>query len=191
MMARVGRSIWQNALLIVCLGLAPHLGLATDLVSQLKDLGTRFALIVESQEIDEAPVWSPDGRRLAINVGAKWSAMDVKSIVLRQGTWHHQEIIAVAHPMPPLEDVPDADVRAWRKTNRSDPHRLTTRTGVLIALEPEGFGTTFRVTRPGSAPDVLWTTSLESCHSLSLSPDETMAAFLCERNGLVVFAVPP
>ena len=96
----------------------------------------------------------------------------------------------VAHPAPKLEDVPESDVRTWLKTSRFDPRRLTTKAGVTIELAPEGLGTVFRVTRKGQEPEDLWKTSLENCHSLSLSPDETMAAFLCELNGLMVYAVP-
>jgi hypothetical protein len=47
------------------------------------------------------------------------------------------------------------------------------------------------VTSREREPEVLWTTGFENCHSLALSPDETLVAFLCELNGLVVFAVPP
>ncbi len=47
------------------------------------------------------------------------------------------------------------------------------------------------MTSKGREADILWKTGLENCHSLALSPDETLVAFLCELNGLVVFAVPP
>ena len=157
----------------------------------MKELGLRFALLVEAPPLDEPPVWSPDGRFLAIHLEKKWSALDIESIVLRMGTWQDRKTIAVPHPEPALKDIPETQVPAWRKAARSDRHRLTTKTGVEIELAPEGFGTAFRVTSKGGEPEILWTTSLESCHSLALSPDESLAAFLCEKNGLLVFAVPP
>ena len=161
------------------------------LVSEMKALGLRFALLVESQAIDESPVWSPDGRFLAINLDQKWSTLNVESVALRMGTWHDRNTIAVAHPPPALQEVSGTEVGTWQKTARFDPHRLTTKTGVTIELAPEDLGTVFRVTSKGLEPEVLWKTSLESCHSLALSPDETLVAFLCELNGLVVFIVPP
>jgi hypothetical protein len=157
----------------------------------MKDLGLRCALLVESQAIDEWPLWSPDGRYLAINLDGKWSKLDTESVVLRMGTWQDRKTIAVAHPNPELQDVSEADVRAWQNTTRFDPRQLVTSTGVTIELAPEGLGTLFRVTSKGLEPEVHWKTSLENCHSLSLSPDETLVAFLCELNGLVAFVVPP
>ena len=157
----------------------------------MKELGLRFALLVEAPPTDEAPLWSPDGRMLAVHLDRKWSALDTGEIVLRMGTWQDRQTIAVPYPEPTLQDVPEAEIRAWQKAARSDRHRLTTKTGVEIELAPEGFGTAFRVTSKGREPETLWKTSLESCHSLALSPDESLAAFLCEKNGLLVFAVPP
>jgi hypothetical protein len=157
----------------------------------MEALGLRFALLVESQAIDEWPLWSPDGRQLAINLDGKWSKLDTESVVLRMGTWQDRKTIAVAHPPPELEDVSAVEVRTWQKSTRFDPRRLTTETGVTIELAPEGLGTLFRVTSKGLEPEVHWKTSLEKCHSLSLSPDERLVAFLCELNGLVAFVVPP
>ena len=181
------------AVAICVLGLAtlPLFGETPRLVSEMKALGLRFALLVESQAIDESPVWSPDGRFLAIHLDQKWSTLNVESIALRMGTWHDRNTIAVAYPTPALQDVAGTDVRTWQTNARSDPHRLTTKTGVTIEVAPEGLGTAFRVASKEREPEVLWKTSLESCHSLALSPDETLAAFLCKLNGLVVFVVPP
>ena len=163
----------------------------SHLSSQLKTLGLRFALLIESQAIDEEPVWSPDGRFLAVNMDGKWSRLDTESVVLTMGTWQDRKTIAVPHPPAELANVSEAEIRKWQKSAHSGPRAVTTKTGVEIELAPEGLGTAFRVTSPRREPEVLWTTGLENCHSLALSPDESLAAFLCEKNGLVVFAVPP
>jgi len=179
------------AICVLSLAPLPLFGETPRLVSEMKALGLRFALLVESQAIDDAPVWSPDGGFLAIHLDQKWSTLNVESVALRMGTWQDRNTIAVAYPPPTLQEVSGTDVRAWQTSARSDPHRLTTKTGVTIDLAPEGLGTVFRVTSKALEPEVLWKTALESCHSLALSPDETLAAFLCKRNGLVVFVVPP
>lgn len=186
---------WHRRLsVVICsFGLASlHLfGETARLVSEMKALGFQFALLVESQAIDDSPVWSPDGRFLAINLDGKRSKLDIESISLRMGTWHDRKTIAIAHPPPALQDISETQLRTWQKTAASDPHKLTTNTGVTIELAPEDLGTLFRVTSKGLEPEILWRTSLENCHSLALSPDETLVAFLCELNGLVVFSVPP
>jgi Tol biopolymer transport system component len=176
-------SAWIGLIALVALGDASRL------VSQMKNLGVQFGLLVESQAIDEEPVWSPDGQFLAINVDGKWFQLDAASVVLRMGTWHDRKAIAVAHPVPELQDISETDVLTWQKAARFDPRTLTTESGVTIELAPENLGTLFRVTRKGATPEILWKTALENCHSLALSPDESLVAFLCELNGLVIFEV--
>jgi hypothetical protein len=175
----------------LCLASLHLFGETPRLVSEMQSLGLRFALLIESQAIDDSPVWSPDGRFLAIHLDPQWSMVDVDSITLRMGTWQDRKTIAIAHPPPALLDVPETELRAWRKTASSDRHAVTTKTDVTIELAPDNLGTLFRVTSKGLEPEIHWRTSLESCHSLALSPDEKLVAFLCEKNGLVVFAVPP
>ncbi len=89
------------------------------LVSEMKSLGLRFALLIESQAIDDSPVWSPDGRFLGINLEGKWSTLNVESIALRMGTWHDRKTIAIAYPPPVLQDISET-----RRPNVAEDRRL-------------------------------------------------------------------
>ena len=160
-------------------------------LAELRKLGVTSALVVSSQAVDEQPVWSPDGRRIAINMDGEWSTVDLRALTFRAGTWHGGEAIGFADPPPTLVSVPEAEIRAWQETARFDPRRITTRTGVTVELAQEELGTVFRITKKGSKPEVLWSTSLENCHSLALSQDEKLVAFICELNGLIVANVQP
>jgi hypothetical protein len=42
------------------------------------------------------------------------------------------------------------------------------------------------ITKKGASPETLWTSGMETCHSLALSPDEHSVAFQCETNGVLV-----
>src|SRR5258708_8292037 len=47
------------------------------------------------------------------------------------------------------------------------------------------------VTAKGARPETRWTSGLENCHSLFISPDEKHVAFIAELNGTVVMASSP
>ncbi len=147
------------------------------------------ALVVASQAVDERPVWSPDGRFLAVNVDESWSKVDLASISLIKGTWHDGVEIGVADPPPRLDPIPESEVRNWEKAAKAGPRHVETANGTSIELEEEGLGTVFRITSPGGRPRVLWKTSLENCHGLALSPNQSLVAFVCELNGVIVTAL--
>ncbi len=157
---------------------------AFSLVLQRLDVSS--ALVVSSQAVDEHPVWSPDGRFLAVSVDEEWSKLDLGPISLIKGTWHDGDGIGVVDPPASLAPIPESEVRAWRKSARYGARSVTTKTGTIVELEQAGLGTVFRMTRKGREPVVLWKTSLENCHGLALSPDETLVAFVCELNGVIL-----
>jgi hypothetical protein len=158
----------------------------TGFRSALTRLGLSSALVISSQAVDEQPLWSPDGDQLAVSVEGKWSKLDLGSVSLQKGTWHGDEAIGVASPAPRLSNITAAEVGDWQKSAKFDPRRITTKNGMTVELEQVGLGTVFRTTKKGQKPAVFWKTSLENCHSLTLSPDETLVAYICELNGVVV-----
>jgi hypothetical protein len=164
---------------------------SSALLAELRKLGVMSALVVPSQAIDEQPVWSPDGRQLALNIDEKWSAIDIRALKLQAGTWHNGEPVGVVALPPTLVAVPEAEIGAWQENARFDPRRITTAAGTTVELAEEELGTVFRITKKGSKPEVLWRTSLENCHSLAVSPGEKLVAFICELNGLIVASVEP
>lgn len=159
---------------------------APKLVGALQRLGLTSALVVASQAVDEHPVWSPDGRFLALNVDQKWSKVDLDSLSLTKGTWHDGEGIGVTNPPPSLTPIPEADVHKWQKAERYGPRKVTTGSGTVVELDQNGLSTVFRTTSKGGKAVTHWKTSLENCHGLALSPDESLVAFVCELNGVIV-----
>lgn len=164
---------------------------STGLVSALQRLGLNSALVVRSQGVDEHPIWSPDGRFVAVDIDQNWMKIDLGAISLTKGTWHDGEGIGVPDPPPSPSAISEAQVREWEKSGAYAPRRIATKAGTVVELKPEGLGTLFRIARKGQKPTTLWTTSLEACHSLSLSPDQSLVAFVCELNGVVVTMLDP
>ena len=149
-------------------------------------LGFKSALVVNSQAVDEHPVWSPDGDAIAVNIEDHWSAVDLRSITLNHGTWHGKEPIGVVHPPAKVTPISRADVERWAKSNTYGVGKIETRSGMTIEFEQDELSTLFRLTQKGEQPVIRWRTSLESCHGLSLSRDERYVAFVCELNGVIV-----
>jgi hypothetical protein len=152
---------------------------------EMQRLGVRSALVLRSQAVDEQPFWSPQGDALAINVEGAWKRLDFKSSTLTEGTWHGTEPIGLLSD-PPLSPVPATDARAWSESGKTDPLEVVTAAGTRVKIEAEDLGSRFVISRKGEKPETLWSTTLESCHGLSLSPDQRLVAFVCELNGVIV-----
>jgi len=175
-----------NWIVSLALGLGPGNIPPPSLTESLRILGLTSALVLKSQAVDEFPVWSPDGKFLAVNVDEKWSKIELETLSLRKGTWHDGEGVGLAEPPATLASISESQVRQWETAAIHGARRVATKTGTVAELQQEGLGTLFRITRKDQTPVVLWRTSLENCHSLALAPDESLVAFVCELNGVVV-----
>jgi Tol biopolymer transport system component len=168
---------------------AVFFGSAADqdsLASQMSRLGVRDAVVLPSSAVDEQPVWSPDGKYLAANVYEKWIRIEIDRLALELADWRGKQPVGIARARGGDSPIEEAIVRSWERGARFDPRKVVTRSGTRIELRHEDLGTQFIVTRKGSKPETRWTTALENCHSLALSPDDRYVAFVCEENGVVV-----
>jgi len=176
-------------LVSVALTLGPASASAPSFGKSLRQLGLMSALVLKSQAVDEHPVWSPDGRYLAVNVNGRWSKIDLEATSWTKGTWHDGERIGVADPPPFLDAITESKVREWEKSSKDAPRRIATNAGTGVELRQDGPGTLFLISRKDQKPVVVWRTSLENCHGLALSPDEALVAYVCELSGVVVTAL--
>lgn len=158
-----------------------------SLENELKRLGTDTALLVPSQAVDEFPVWSPDGSRLAANLAGVWYTVNVDHLALAGATWRGDLLIGVLASNESVAEAPEA--AAWKDAANMAPRAIKTGGGTKLELRQEGMSTTFVLEAPASEPQALWRSDFENCHSLSVSPDEKFVAFICELNGVIVFRV--
>ena len=164
---------------------SPTTSLGT-LRSEMDRLQVREALLVISQDVDKEPIWAPRGGFLAVNVDGKWTKVNLLSIRLERGTWHGDQAIGVVASKSSLSTMSRQEVKAWSRASRPDTRRVQARNGTVVELRQDELSTSLLITRKGEATERRWTSGLENCHSLALSPDEQFVAFIAELNGVVV-----
>ena len=163
-----------------------HAQAANDLGKQMGSLHIHTALIISSQELDELPSWSPDGRFLAGNVAGKWVKVDVSAVQLQQAKWHRQ-LIGVAKNAT-LQPMTDEEVHTWAKFDKSphpDHDAVTTGSGLKVEMRHNDLSSALVVSR-GKRESVVWQSGLENCFALTLSPNKKYVAYVCELNGILV-----
>jgi hypothetical protein len=157
-----------------------------SLSNELKRINTDSALVVPSQAVDEYPLWSPEGKFLAANVEGKWYKIDLAHLSLQEGTWRGGKKIGVITSKASASQASKEEIENWQKSSTLFPRKVTTTTGTVVELKESGLGVSLIVTRKGRRSITLWTTDMENCHSLVLSPDQSFVAFISETSGVVV-----
>jgi len=152
----------------------------------MRTLGVHTMILVESQAVDEMPLWSPDSRFVAANVEGKWYKFDTWAITaLEPAKWHGDEIGAVRDDLRSNATV--GQVKKWKSKSQSNPREAISRSGIKVQLtqRQEDLSTSFVISK-GSQKKTLWASGLENCFSPVFSPNEKYVAFICELNGVFV-----
>jgi hypothetical protein len=153
----------------------------------MQRLGVNSVLIVPSQGVDEYPVWSSDGNYLAANVEGKWCKIDLAHLTLSEGTWRGGKKIGVISSKSSIAEAAKEEIEKWQKTCKMHPRKTQTTTGIRIELRKSGLGISLIVAQRGAKPLTFWTTEMENCHGLVISPDQNYVAFISEESGVVIF----
>jgi hypothetical protein len=148
-------------------------------------LKVNTALLAPSSGVDESPLWSPDSKRVGVNVEGKWYQIDTTRVQLQPADWHHQRIGRVASGEA-VSQLDPSEVTAWQKVTRTDSTAIVDNSGDKLEFVRKDLRTALVVTAKGRKPLQLWKSDLENCGDLSLSPDGQWVAFTCEENGVFV-----
>jgi hypothetical protein len=148
-------------------------------------IGVETAMIVNSQAIDEYPLWSPDSDFIAANIEGKWYKFKLKNIKLSEAEWRKQKIGVLDNDNSYLP-LTKNEYENFHKTLRHNQRLVRTKDGDQVELRLEDFSTSLILTKNSHNPVTIWKSGLENCHNLSTSPDEKYVAYLCELNGLFV-----
>jgi Tol biopolymer transport system component len=152
----------------------------------MRKLGVHTILLLQSQAVDEMPLWSPDSRFVAVDVEGKWYKLDTWAITaLGTAKWHGEEIGAVKDEL--RSNATAAQVNRWKGKSQNDPREVVSKSGIKVQLtqHEEDLSTSFVVSK-GSRTRTLWTSGMENCYSPMFSPNEKYVAFICELNGVFV-----
>ena len=179
-MSELLKFLLAAALAVSCAG-----QITNSLLTEFDKLKIHTALVAPSSGVDESPLWSPDSRLLGVNVRGKWFQVDTVKVELQAATWHSQRIgrVSSGGAISPLDE---AQLGAWRKATRSDSTALVDDAGNKYEFVRKALRTSFVVIPKGRKPLSLWTSGLENCGELSLSPNGRWLAFICEENGVLV-----
>lgn len=157
------------------------------LEQELRRIGVGTAIVMPALEVQEYPLWSPQGDAMAVNIMGAWQKIDLTRMSLKPATWQGGLKVGILNSSS-ISAPTREELSAWKKVSKVNPRKLTTRGGMRIELKLDEFGasTSLIVAPKGDKPRVLWTASMENYHSLVLSPDEAYVAFVSEVHGVVV-----
>lgn len=156
-----------------------------DIESEMTRLKTETVLIVNSQAIDEYPLWSPKSDFIACNIEGKWYKFRLTNIDLSDAKWRGQ-VIGVLTTKDAYSELTKKEQTEFENVSKFNQREVKTKEGTKIELKLDGMSVSLIITKKGQKGKKLWTSNGENCHSLVLSPNEKYVAYLCEMNGLLV-----
>jgi hypothetical protein len=119
-----------------------------------------------------------------VNIQGKWFKLDTLQVQLQAATWHGQRIGVVGRK-PKLEPMVREEAAEWGKEALHGESDVTGRSGVKAEMQHHELSSSLVVSQ-GTRSSVIWKSDLENCGELSLSPDSTYLAYICETNGVLV-----
>jgi len=159
-----------------------------NLASEMDRLKVETVLIVNSQAIDEYPLWSPNSNSIACNIQGKWYKFRLTNIELGDAQWRGQTI-GVISTKKAYSELTDKEQKEFEAVSKFNAREVTTKDKTKIELRANGMSISLILTKDGGSEKILWTSGGENCHSLILSPNEKYVAYLCELNGLLVMKI--
>jgi hypothetical protein len=160
----------------------------SDIESEMLKLNTNVALVVNSEAIDEYPLWSANSRFVAANIMGKWYKFDLQNVKLSESRFREQKIGIVVNK-DAMSELTDQELKQFRNSSKNSGRKAIVHNGETIELKLNGFSSSLIVTKNDAKPIILWNSNMENCHSLSLSPSNHYLAYLCELNGLFVMRI--
>lgn len=160
-----------------------------SLSSEMQRLNVNTVLLVNSQAIDDYPLWSLNSEFLAINIMGTWYKVSLTNIELMEAEWHKQKIATIRNGDKGSSLLTQYERKEFQEKLNYSSRKVITADGNEIELKLNGLSTSLIITKVGQPPKTLWTSNLENCHSLSVSPDQNYIAYLCELNGLFVMQI--
>lgn len=158
-----------------------------SLESEMTRVHVQTALLVPSQAVDEFPVWSPDSNFLALNIEGKWFKLDTRNARLQEAKWHKQRIGIIAGK-PELVPISSEEVAEWAKRVQHGDSEVKSDEGFKAEMQ-RGELSSSLVLFQGQRSTVIWKSDMETCGSLSLSPNGSYLAYICELNGVLVMNI--
>lgn len=162
-----------------------------SIVDQLRGLKTNYALVIPSQSIDEYPLWSDDSKFIYAVIEGEWMKLDLKEVHLSPAVWHGDIILGVNDNIFSLKPAEESSekINNLILKNKNDLNSLILPDGTKLKFNDPGLSSSLSMAKPGQQSESLWSTDLESCYYLILSPNKRYVLFKCEMNGIFLMDV--
>jgi hypothetical protein len=154
------------------------------LESEMTRVDVHTALLVPSQSVDEFPVWSPDSRFLGVNIEGKWFKLDTRNTRLHEAKWHEQRI-GVMVGKSGLMPMSSEEAAEWGNRVQHGDSEVEGIGGFKAEMQRRELSSSLVLTQ-GQRSAVIWKSEMENCGALSLSPNGSYLAYICELNGVLV-----
>jgi hypothetical protein len=169
------------AALLLCV---PVFAMVESFSDGLNRLHVDTVLVLPSQAIDEYPIWSFDSEWVAANVEGRWVKLQLDRTQLVPAKWHGMPVAAAEHPS--LTPLSEAELKQWQRHSSHHERAVRLPAGGCVQLSTHELSTALEVTDSTGKTRRLWSSDVENCSAVSLSPDRRYIAYICELNGLMV-----
>ncbi|MEK7539269.1 MAG: hypothetical protein AAB595_01330 [Patescibacteria group bacterium] len=152
---------------------------------------SKYALLMPSQNIDEYPVWSEDSQSIYVNEEGQWKKISLSQVRLDPGIWHNDIPIGINNKKKSIitDSISQGKLDTLLSRTPHDPRNLILPNGTQIQLNQDLFATSFKITLPNQNTRTEWTTDLENCYDIVLSPNQRYILFKCELNGVFLMKI--
>lgn len=163
----------------------------SNIEQQLVLTKSKYALLIQSQAIDEYPVWSKDGQAVYVNEEGQWKKILLSQVRLNSGIWRGDIPIGINSNKKSItiDTITQKELDTLLSLTPHDQRDLTLLDGTRVQLEQDLFSTSLKITLPGQSTHTEWTSGGENCHSIVLSPDKQYVLFQCELNGVLLMEI--
>ena len=158
------------------------------LQTELADLKTNLALLVNSSAVEERSLWSPQSDYVAFRLLGKWMKIPLNNLELKEGQWQGRKVGLLTNPTL-MRELSESELKLFRVASEVQPVVIRTKAGKIYSLKRDGNGMALIAKGTNGGSRQLWFAGTEDCHSLSLSPDEKYLACLCEQSGLLLTSI--
>lgn len=144
-------------------------------------------LFRQTNSVEEYLLWSPDGNWIGFYESGRWKKQNINDVSLNTADW--LGMVIGMNVSEVYDSISQNEIIDFKAKTVYGPREVITKSGTKIQLRQVGLSTQFVLNKTADSEKILWQTSMENCHSLSLSPDEKYVAYISESNGIMIYCL--
>jgi len=157
----------------------------SSLEKELQKGGYSLVLFVPASNLEEHPLFSPDGDYLGFNSYGKWKMNSLNDITISGATWLGMDL-GYNDKANSSKNLKTKELESYKTATKVGMSKLILSNNTVIELQSNGFGTSLIITPKGEEPKRIWTTGMEPCFNLAVGSNENLIAFMCPMSGMFI-----